>query len=79
MPKNPKNRAATGLKAYYFLIVCMLFPFMLKAETGSISGKVLDAETGGQLIGAAVFIEGTSWVLPPIWMEITTSSIWSDI
>lgn len=60
MPKNPKNRAATGLKAYYFLIVCMLFPFMLKAETGSISGKVLDAETGEQLIGAAVFIEGTS-------------------
>lgn len=60
MPKNPKNRAATGLKAYYFLIVCMLFPFMLKAETGSISGKVLDAESGEQLIGAAVFIEGTT-------------------
>ncbi len=60
MPKNPKNRPATGLKAYYFLIVCMLFPFMLKAETGSISGKVLDAESGEQLIGAAVFIEGTT-------------------
>ena len=59
MRRKLKNRLAKGLKTCGFLIVSMFFTFSLRAETGSISGKIFDAESGEQLIGAAVVIDGT--------------------
>ena len=59
MRRKLKNRLTKGLKTCGFLIVSMFLTFSLRAETGSISGKIFDAESGEQLIGAAVVIEGT--------------------
>ena len=45
-----------------FLIVNLLLStqFLLWAQNGSISGKVVDATTGEELIGATVLITGTT-------------------
>ena len=41
-------------------LVCVLLSFSGKAQTGNIRGKITDAITGEELIGAAVIVEGTT-------------------
>ncbi len=44
-----------------FGVLCLfLFPMILSAQTGKISGRVTDKETGEPLVAANVVIEGTS-------------------
>ncbi len=40
-------------------VLCILFPVALYAQTGKVSGRVTDRESGEPLIGANVIIEGT--------------------
>ena len=48
-----------SLKSLFsFLAILCLFGFQLQAQT--ISGTVLDAETGETLIGANVLVKGTT-------------------
>lgn len=42
------------------LFVLMLLSFSAMAQTGTISGKITDAETGEELIGATVVLQGTT-------------------
>jgi len=62
--RNLKLISISNLFLSSFLILLLLFAFMnhLDAQTvkGKISGKLVDAETGGPLIGANVFIQGTN-------------------
>ena len=44
----------------YFAILLMIFPALLFAASGKLSGVVLDASTGDPLIGVNVIIEGTT-------------------
>ena len=44
----------------YFVIVLMIFPALLFAASGKLSGVVMDASTGDPLIGVNVVIEGTT-------------------
>ena len=46
-------------KRILIAVLCMLFPVAAMAQTGKISGKILDRETGEPLIGANVIVEGT--------------------
>jgi hypothetical protein len=49
-------------KSYKFLIAFfLLFSFTALAETYTISGKVVDGSSGEALIGANVYLLGTSW------------------
>lgn len=41
-------------------IILLLFTASMNAQTGKISGKIVDAETGEAVIGCNVMIEGTS-------------------
>ncbi|MCK4940845.1 carboxypeptidase-like regulatory domain-containing protein, partial [candidate division WOR-3 bacterium] len=41
------------------LLVFVIGVFLFGADYGRINGRVVDAETGGPLIGADVIIEGT--------------------
>jgi iron complex outermembrane recepter protein len=45
----------------YILVFVALFAFTTFAQTYKISGKVTAASTGEALIGANVFVEGTTW------------------
>ena len=45
----------------YILIFVALFVFTAFAQTYKISGKVTAASTGEALVGANVFVEGTTW------------------
>ena len=45
----------------YILIFVALFAFTAFAQTYKISGKVTAASTGEALVGANVFVEGTTW------------------
>lgn len=45
----------------YILVLITLFAFAAYAQTYTISGKVEGASTGEALIGANVFITGTTW------------------
>ena len=42
------------------LLAVLAFPFLLMAQTGTVTGRVTDAETGDALIAANVIIEGTT-------------------
>ena len=46
-------------KKTIFLFVFIIFISEIIAQTGSLKGKITDAETGEELIGASVVIEGT--------------------
>jgi outer membrane receptor protein involved in Fe transport len=47
------------MKKIFFLIITLGIGFTALSQNGTIRGKVTDAETGEELIGAAVLIEGT--------------------
>jgi len=48
------------LQFYVIAAMCCLMSFSAFAQTGTISGKVMDADYGDPLIGANVVIKGTS-------------------
>ncbi|MBN3035028.1 MAG: TonB-dependent receptor [Bacteroidales bacterium] len=48
------------MKQLYLLFPLLLLGFFLAAQKGIIRGKIIDAETGEELIGAAVILEGTT-------------------
>ena len=43
-----------------FLLVALVLPMMVQAQTGIVSGTVTDSESGDVLAGANVVIEGTT-------------------
>ena len=45
----------------YIITFFLLFSFTALAETYTISGKVVDGSTGEALIGANVYLLGTTW------------------
>ena len=48
------------MKKIFFLFILVLFQMILFGQTGSVKGKVLDAETGEELIGVNIIITGTT-------------------
>ncbi len=48
------------MRKLFFIIAGLLFSVGLYAQTGKISGKVTDLETGEPLIGASVMVQGTN-------------------
>ncbi len=42
------------------LLTVFAMPFLLLAQTGTVTGRVIDAETGDALAGANVIVEGTT-------------------
>jgi hypothetical protein len=53
---------SSRLMRFFLLIltVTLLNSLNLSAQTGSISGKIIDSQTGEELIGANILIEGTT-------------------
>jgi len=47
-------------KVISLFTILMLVPFVYAGETGKISGSVLDQESGDQLVGVNVLVEGTT-------------------
>lgn len=47
-------------RVYAVLFPLFLFPLTLLAQTGSLSGTIVDGETGEELIGVTILIEGTT-------------------
>src|SRR6056297_2718870 len=47
------------MKSFFTLVFCVA-SISLIAQTGTIRGKVTDAQTGESLIGASVYISGTT-------------------
>lgn len=47
------------MKKIIFLLTFILFNYLLSAQEGIIRGKVIDAKTGEELIGATVVLPGT--------------------
>jgi len=48
------------MRKLFFIIAGLLFSVGIFAQTGKISGKVTDVETGEPLIGASVMVQGTN-------------------
>ncbi|MCK9425284.1 MAG: TonB-dependent receptor [Ignavibacteriaceae bacterium] len=48
------------MRKLFFIIAGLLFSIGLYAQSGKISGKVTDVETGEPLIGASVMVQGTN-------------------
>jgi len=48
------------LKLVPRIVLLLIFPFILLAQTGKIEGTVTDAETGNVLIGVNVVVKGTN-------------------
>ncbi|MFA6981164.1 MAG: TonB-dependent receptor [Ignavibacteriaceae bacterium] len=48
------------MRKLFFIIAGLLFSVGLFAQTGKVSGRVTDLETGEPLIGASVMIQGTN-------------------
>ncbi|KPL14289.1 MAG: hypothetical protein AMS26_11340, partial [Bacteroides sp. SM23_62] len=50
------------MKGNLYLIIVLLFTqsFTLSGQTGTLRGKIIDAETGEALIGATVVVTGTT-------------------
>lgn len=49
----------TMTKFYTFSAILLMLPILLFGQSASINGTVIDAETGEELIGATVIIEGS--------------------
>ncbi len=49
------------LKLYKMLLITLLFTTGMLAQTYTISGVVTSASSGEKLVGANVFVEGTTW------------------
>ena len=47
-----------NIRAVYILLISLSFAF---ANSGKVSGKVIDSKTGDTLAGVNVFLEGTSY------------------
>ena len=47
-----------NIRAVYILLISLSFAF---ANSGKVSGKVIDSKTGGTLAGVNVFLEGNSY------------------
>ncbi|MGB3465796.1 MAG: carboxypeptidase-like regulatory domain-containing protein, partial [Cyclobacteriaceae bacterium] len=47
------------IRKFYYLLF-LLSPFMAMAQTGTITGKIIDKETNEPLIGATVLVKGLS-------------------
>ena len=45
---------------YIILHFLMSFPFVMNAQTGTINGKVVDANTGQALMGTSLQVVGTN-------------------
>ena len=50
------------MRKLFLIITGLLFSVGLLAQTGKISGKVTDIETGEPLIGASVMVQGLSLI-----------------
>ncbi len=57
--KVPNPQIRPGLIRILLLQSLLLFSFRAVSQTGTLRGRITDAETGEELIGAAVLIEGT--------------------
>jgi hypothetical protein len=47
------------MKKLLFLPILLFISSVVFSQTGTLRGKITDAETGEELIGAAVLVEGT--------------------
>ncbi|TAF65364.1 MAG: TonB-dependent receptor [Cytophagales bacterium] len=50
-----------SLARLFFSLSLVLFPLYLFAQTGTIKGKITDASTSEEVIGANVYLEGTNY------------------
>lgn len=59
-------RGSTGFKALFAVVLCLIFVTMIGSAVafangyGRVAGKLVDSETGEPLIGANVFLDGTT-------------------
>ncbi len=65
------NSGGNGMKriGYFFLIIVIMSSFLFAGTSGKITGTITDEKTNEPLLGANVYLEGTTITVKMTYMK----------